>query len=155
MLPRPPYAQTTRSTGNGSTFASAPCAEKVYHSPYLPYTILRIFPIPYSVSRSTASGGIWHTRLLIPQYLHPVSSFRIIIPKSSHHLVSSRIIISGKSIRPSESTNTLQTCAHCPRAFHVRCLGDLGLDNSGKGTFICSHHKVRIRAIVCIDLRML
>lgn len=47
----------------------------------------------------------------------------------------------GKSIRPSESANVLQGCTHCPRTFHVNCLYHNGLDQTTKGTFICTQHK--------------
>merc|ERR1711871_560017 len=47
----------------------------------------------------------------------------------------------GQSVRPSEKVNVIQNCGHCPRAFHVGCLTQYGLQHTGKGTFICSHHK--------------
>ena len=47
----------------------------------------------------------------------------------------------GKSIRPSEATNVLQGCTHCPRTFHINCLYQNRLEQTTKGTFICTQHK--------------
>ena len=47
----------------------------------------------------------------------------------------------GMSIRPDQQGNFLQPCGHCPRTFHIECLRERGLWNTGKGSFICSHHK--------------
>merc|ERR1711871_1920319 len=47
----------------------------------------------------------------------------------------------GMSIRPDQQGNFLQPCGHCPRTFHIECLRKRGLWNTGKGSFICSHHK--------------
>merc|ERR1711871_1009659 len=47
----------------------------------------------------------------------------------------------GMSVRPDQKENVLQPCGHCPRVFHIGCLKERNLWNTGKGSFICSHHK--------------